>query len=92
MAPAARAVWVRPCVRCSRTAFWSKVRRKRNGATVRVFLDPAEWAIELIIHDGMSEVGKVDSNLVMTTGHRFCFDERVFGKPFNDPESSQRGP
>ncbi|TXT29056.1 MAG: hypothetical protein FD138_2480 [Planctomycetota bacterium] len=65
----------------------SKVGWSRNRDAIRGFLDPTERPVKLVIDHRMTDVGEVNSNLVMPAGDWFRFDERVLGKTLDDSKS-----
>ena len=63
--------------------------RTRNRTAVWVFFDPTEGAVELVFDDGVSEVGEVNSDLMLSAGDRLRFDQRVIREAFEDFEMRQ---
>lgn len=63
--------------------------RARDRIPGGVFLDPAKRAVELVIDDRVADVGKMHSNLVLSTGDWFRLDQSMGGEPFNDLKVGQ---
>ena len=80
------------CNRAGRRAIGSRlsaIGRTGDRISVWVFFNPAEGAVELVLDDWVTDVGEVNSNLMLSAGDRLRLDQRVIPKAFENFEVRQ---